>query len=127
MSYPSYDLTINRLFEMNVSRCLKWHPNGGIQSWSPLEWSGAMCGESGEAANAAKKLKRLTCDMQSINEGSRHITTIEVAQHEVAKECADTILYALLLMKSVGVENPESIIREVFNKKSVEYGFPEVV
>jgi hypothetical protein len=28
-------------------------------------------------------------------------------------------------MARVGVDDPEAVIREVFNKKSEEYGFPE--
>lgn len=44
-----------------------------------------------------------------------------------AKEVADTILYGLLLMARVGVNMPEEVLREVFNKKSEEYGFPECI
>jgi NTP pyrophosphatase (non-canonical NTP hydrolase) len=119
-------MTLNELMDTNLSRCNRWHALG-IEDWSPLEWAGAMTGEAGEAANAAKKLKRLETNMVSINEEARHYTTLEAARHEVAKEVADTILYGLLLMARVGVDDPESVIREVFNRKSEEYGFPERV
>ena len=117
-------LDIQTIFDVSLSRCARWHENG-IQDWSPLEWAGAMAGEAGEAANAAKKLKRIETNMMSINESARHYTSVEDARLEVAKEVADTILYGLLLMARVGVNMPGEVIREVFNKKSTEYGFPE--
>lgn len=120
----STKITINRLQEINIQRAFRWH-GGGLQCWTPLEWAGAMCGEAGEAANAAKKLKRLVDNIQSINEGARHYATLAEAKREVSKECADTILYALLLMARVEDRDPESMLREIFNKKSEEYGFPE--
>ena len=115
---------INDLFATNVTRCAHWHPQG-LAEWSALEWAGAMTGEAGEAANAAKKLKRLDGGLQSINEGDRHYADQQTASHAVAKEVADTIIYGLLLMARVGVTDPESVIREVFNRKSEEYGFTE--
>lgn len=123
MSYPTYDLTINKLVVTNNERCARWH-NTPQSEWSALEWAGAMCGEAGEAANAAKKLKRLEVGMMTINEEARHYSTLSDAQMEVAKECADTILYALLLMSRM-VSNPEQVIIDVFNWKTVDYGFPE--
>jgi len=117
-------MDIQQIFETNLSRCRRWHERG-IEDWSPLEWAGAMAGEAGEAANAAKKLKRVETNMMSINESARHYTTIVDARMQVAKEVADTILYGLLLMARVGVSSPEDVLREVFNKKSEEYGFPE--
>jgi hypothetical protein len=119
-------MEINKLFETNISRCLKLHP-GGIDEWSPLEWAGAMCGEAGKAANAAKKLRQFNSKLQNINALGRGFIKTNEARKEVAREAVDTILYALLLMASVGAYNPEFIISEVFNKKSEEYGFPERV
>lgn len=119
-------MNIGELFYQSVSRARRWHP-GGIEDWSPLEWAGAMAGEAGEAANAAKKLKRLESSMATINEPDRHFTDAAAARAAVANEAADTILYGLLLMARVGIEDPESVIREVFNKKSEEYDFPERV
>ncbi len=89
-----------------------------------MEWAGAMAGEAGEACNAAKKLKRIECSVTTVNEAGRHFDSIKEAQVAVCKEAADTILYAvLLILRAKG--DPEEVIREVFNKKSEEYGFPE--
>lgn len=117
-------MTINDLFNTNVSRCLKWHP-AGIEEWSPLEWAGAMAGEAGEAANAAKKLKRVESKLQNINAPGRALIDVDAARVAVSEEVADAILYGLLLMARVGITNPERVIAEVFNRKSEEYGFPE--
>lgn len=116
-------LTIHNLVEQSISRANRWH-NGDLKEWSALEWAGAMAGEAGEAANAAKKLKRLEDGIKSINEGHRQLANVNQAKQSVGKEVADTILYAVLLAARCGVDL-ESVLIEVFNKKSEEYGFPE--
>lgn len=92
-----------------------------MNDWNPLEWAGAMAGEAGEAANAAKKLKRMETGLSNIGE---RLTDIEITRQHVAKECADTIFYAIFLIQRVGYDAEETI-RSVFNSKSEEYGFPE--
>lgn len=117
-------LTFDFLFRTNIERCKRWHP-GGIEEWSALEWAGAMTGKAGEAANAAKKLKRVESKLQNINAPGRQLIEVAQAQIAIAAECADTILYALLLMARIGVDDPERTLRTIFNRKSIEYGFPE--
>lgn len=36
-----------RLREANLLRCERWHP-GGVDDWSPAEWTNAVAGEVGE-------------------------------------------------------------------------------
>jgi len=128
-AYWSNTRTLAEIIEKSVSRANRWH-NGDMNEWSALEWAGAMCGEAGECANAAKKLKRLEVGIKSINvndpdsETVRHFDDIETARRVVGKEVADTILYAVLVAARVGVDLPV-VLCEVFNKKSEEYGFPE--
>lgn len=112
------DLTFKQLTEANLSRVSKWH---SLESWSPLEWAGAMAGEAGEACNAAKKLKRIQTGMPNITDRE---STEEEARQKVLKEVADTVIYGALLCSRVGGDL-ESAVREVFNQKSEEYGFPE--
>jgi NTP pyrophosphatase (non-canonical NTP hydrolase) len=119
-------LEINDLFMTSVKRAEKWHP-GGIEEWSALEWAGAMCGEAGEAADAAKKLKRVESHMQNINAPGRSLIDVDSARLKVAEEVADAILYRLLLMARVGIVDPEFVLRTMFNRKSEEYGFSERV
>lgn len=122
-------MNISDLQAISLLRTARWHPNG-LEEWSALEWAGAMAGEAGEACNAAKKLKRLETELQSINnEVGRHFVTCDEARLQVAKEIADTILYGLILATRVGFTGAEfeCIIADVFNQKSQEYNFPERV
>jgi hypothetical protein len=61
----------------------------------------------------------------SVKDG-KHDEMADRAQ-EVVKEVCNTILYAVLLAASVGVdgEQLEEQLCDVFNRKSEEYGFPE--
>lgn len=115
-------LDLDQFQSINAHRGRRWH-QGNLSQWSALEWAGAMAGEAGEAANAAKKLRRLDLSLPNREAG---LTKDDAAllRAQVAKECADTIIYALLLMSLMGV-NASDVIAEVFDHKSIEYGFPE--
>jgi NTP pyrophosphatase (non-canonical NTP hydrolase) len=119
-------MNIQDIFNKSITRAIRWH-GGDINQWSPLEWAGAMCGEAGECANAAKKLKRITDNLANINEAARDLQTKEQASEKVILEVCDTVLYAVLVAASVGCDpiEFEDKLRATFNKKSVEYGFPE--
>lgn len=119
-------ITIENLLETNILRARRWH-KAGINDWSALEWAGAMAGEAGEACNAAKKLKRIEDEIKNINEGDRSLTNTIIAKEQIAREVADTIIYGVLLAARVGFNGIgfEKLLEEVFNKKSIEYGFPE--
>lgn len=122
-------LDLKLVQEISISRAKRWH-NGDINSWSTLEWAGAMAGEAGEACNAAKKLKRIEDKIKNINlDFGRNLTERSDAYRQVVQEVADTILYGVLVAASVGCvgDKFEAVVREVFNKKSEEYGFPEVL
>jgi NTP pyrophosphatase (non-canonical NTP hydrolase) len=115
-------LTIRFLQYINVKRAERWH---GLNSWSALEWAGAMAGEAGEACNAAKKLKRIEGDIANINlEEGRSLTDVQNASAKIVDEIADTVIYGVLLASRVGMDLEEAI-RMKFNRKSEEYGFPE--
>lgn len=114
-------LTFNELQNASASRCRRWHTTED-QKWSLLEWAGAMCGEAGEAANVAKKIKRMTSKMKSVN----NPPSIEGAKEALILEAADTIVYAFALINEAG-GSVEEAVRMVFNTKSEEYNFPETV
>lgn len=50
-------LTFAELDAVNAARCKRWH-NADTERWTEADWSNAMCGEAGEAANVVKKLRR---------------------------------------------------------------------
>ncbi len=121
-------LDLGELQKINEERANRWHTDG-MSGWTALEWAGAMCGEAGEAANAAKKLKRI--DSQLLNNDGRLFGQIvslseqrEIYKKLIAKEVGDTILYGVLLCTRLGM-SVEDAVREVFNQKSEEYNFPE--
>lgn len=117
-------LQITALEIASIIRSKRWHGEDG--KWSLLEWAGAMAGEAGEAANVAKKIKRVDSGVNNIPSDKRTKDTREELCLKLAKEAADTILYAILVINEAGFDS-EEIIREVFNTKSEEYGFPEMV
>lgn len=109
-------LTFEHVIAANLSRVARWH---SLNDWTPLEWAGAMCGEAGKAANFAKKLKRVDSGILNKSSGDR-----EAYVKGVGMECADAIIYSVLLCAAVDVDLV-ACIREAFNAKSEEYGFPE--
>ncbi len=78
-----------------------------------------MCGEAGEAANAAKKLKRAETGLQQANG-----MTEEDCRAALAQEIGDTYLYLDLLAQRCGIDMYEAV-RDTFNRVSEREGFPQ--
>lgn len=115
-------MNISKLQDINAERAIRWH-NNGETSWTLLEWAGAMCGEAGEAANFAKKLRRLEQSLPNKTAGLDKSNNLEL-RFGCAKEVADTIIYGLVILSKLGFD-ASLVLQEVFDRKSVEYGFPE--
>lgn len=115
-------MDINIFQTVNARRAMKWH-NGDLEHWTILEWAGAMCGEAGEAANVAKKIRRIHQHLPN-REAGTPVSRLDQLKHKLACEIADAIIYGLILLSVLGVDAGK-IIAEVFDKKSEEYGFPE--
>lgn len=118
-------LALQDIQRISDTRATRWHVTG-IRDWSALEWAAAMAGEAGEACNAAKKLKRIEGGIQNRDGRLTYEDDASITNYHrlIAEECADTILYAMLLMSRVGADAEETV-RRIFNEKSEEYGFPE--
>jgi NTP pyrophosphatase (non-canonical NTP hydrolase) len=112
------DLNFNSLRAVNVTRCARWHPPES-SPWTAADWSNAMCGEAGEAANKVKKFRRWETGTR--NQGDP--PPAELLQ-EIADEIADTIIYADLLANYFKIDVADAI-RSKFNRTSVKMGFPE--
>lgn len=117
-------ITIKNMQKINAIRARKWH-HGDLSQWSLLEWAGAMAGEAGEACNVAKKIRRLDLALPN-KESGLDSSNIHALRFKLAQECADTIIYAMLTMSALDID-AETVIKGVFNKKSIEYGFPETL
>lgn len=112
--------SLSQLSRINAQRGNRFHV-GGMEEWTILEWSGAMCGEAGEAANACKKLRRMQLGGSHLK---NNYATVDMALLKIAEEVAGTFLYLDLLCTRAGISLPQAIIAE-FNRVSEREGFPE--
>ena len=97
-------LSFEELREVNVPRCEEsFFP---LDQWSLSDWACALAGEAGETCNAVKKLNRGDGNVEA-----------------VAKELADTIIYADLLAARLGINLGEAV-RAKFNEVSERRNSP---
>jgi len=113
-------LDFARLRAINVERCVKGFGHA-LDSWSVAEWTNAMCGEAGEAANVAKKMLRHR-DNVAGNKGAD--LDLEALRQKLGRELADTVIYLDLVCASQGLDLGQ-LVRETFNAKSDEIGAKE--
>lgn len=130
-------LTFSRLSETNGQRCERWHGPDWREpedAWTIADWSNALAGEAGEAANVVKKLRRIDADLwdkQKYPGETRgdlvHKPPAEARDLLVSRlrnELADVVLYADLLAQKTGIDLGAAV-REKFNRVSEEQGFAE--
>lgn len=100
MSHKKYrkspPLTFDKLRMTNKSRCI--NDIRPLDSWTPLEWGGALAGECGELCNLLKKMRR----------GSK------ISKKEIAYELADVITYADLVGAALDIDLGETV-KKKFN------------
>lgn len=111
--------TLERLRSVNVDRMRRWH-RGANEEWNGADWSNAMCGEAGEAANIVKKLRRHETGMGR----SYNTPDLEALHAKLGKELADIIIYADILGWYYGIDLPSAVV-EKFNEVSAAQDFPE--
>lgn len=116
-------LSFEDLRKANSTRCVRWH-KGGIEEWSVTDWATAVTGELGEACNAIKKLRRIECGAQNINDPDRQLTEVSQAVASIGEELADTLIYLDLLALRLGIDLEAEVVRK-FNATSERYSFPE--
>jgi NTP pyrophosphatase (non-canonical NTP hydrolase) len=112
-------LSFDNLRVVNVLRCLHGFKHT-LESWSVAEWTNALCGEAGEAANIAKKMIRHR-DQVAGNKGAD--TDLSALREKLGRELADVVIYADLVAASQGLDLGECV-RDTFNRKSEELGVP---
>lgn len=113
-------LTFAALRAQNAKRTGRWHPGFPVDDeWSGADWSNAMCGEAGEAANIVKKLRRHETGLRGVFDKPR-AELLEALAHELA----DIIIYADLLAQKYGIDLAAAVA-EKFNVVSERQGFPE--
>jgi hypothetical protein len=131
-------LDLRALRDVNAQRCHRWHPRASVP-WSLADWSNAMCGEAGEAANMVKKLRRIETrtdvdpwfyqpgDGRKVPLGKDEQSRI--LAKGIGLEIADVVIYADLLAQELttrygGYDLSELIVTK-FNAVSHREGFPE--
>lgn len=116
-------ISFDELREANESRVRLWHPDFNAPptagAWSGADWSNAMCGEAGEAANIVKKIRRYECGLKGMGDPS-FLELIEM----LGEELADTVTYADLLAAYYGLDLGIHVAAK-FNKVSEKQGFPQ--
>lgn len=143
-------LDFEALRKINADRCREWHGPDWLDDddpWTLADWSNAMSGEAGEAANVVKKLRRWQTGLgagpgrfpgctyermqaqlveRAAAEGSP-VTGLSITAalfRDLADELADVVLYADLLATKAGI-NLGDAVRDKFNRKSAEQSFPQ--
>ena len=111
-------LTIEVLQAISARRSIRWH-EGGVSDWSLLEWAGAMCGEAGEAADVAKKIKRLAGRNGPAADEEGNTLLLQLGD-----ELADVLCYAVLVAERAEIDLAQAVRRK-FNLVSARQGFPE--
>lgn len=117
MGYPHDDL-LKGLRKANKKRLKRWHPKES-EPWSLADYSNAMCGEAGEAANVVKKIRRI----ETMVAGADDHKLPELLQ-ALGKELADVAIYLDILANEAGIDLRRVII-DKFNEVSEKRGFPE--
>lgn len=112
--------TLSELRALGNSRRERWH-TPDTEPWTGADWSNAMCGEAGEAANVVKKIRRIETGTGKHLPGTREHAQLVV---DLAHELADTIAYADILAQHYGIDL-RTAIAEKFNIVSEREGFPE--
>lgn len=114
----SADLTFAVLRNANVLRLPQFknkhgepaHSQPDGSDWSLGEWSNAVMGELGEAANLLKKIQR----------GD---TTLHEARADLGDEFADVVIYLDLLAFRAGIDLGTAV-QSKWNRTSVKVGSP---
>jgi len=113
----SFGLTIRQFHEANEKRRQANPSNGTEATWTITDWTNELCGEAGELANIAKKVRRAR---PAIN-GRKADPTLEEAKGDLAAEIADVVICASLVAGYLGIDL-EKAIREKFNIVSDRVG-----
>lgn len=111
-------LTFRNVQLTNERRCRRWH-NPETEPWTGADWSNAMCGEAGEAANVVKKLRRHETGTSPAGDPDAPFLRLMLAE-----EIADVILYAFLLANHYDIDVESAVVHK-FNLVSERQNFPE--
>jgi NTP pyrophosphatase (non-canonical NTP hydrolase) len=111
-------LTFREFSDLNRKRCESEQGfHHALEEWSLSDWLTAVAGELGEAANVIKKLNRVRDGIPGNSEAPAEL------RKALREEIADTFIYLDLLAQRCGF-SLEAVVRDKWNAKSRELGFP---
>lgn len=113
------NLTFQQFSEINRDRCQVWHPGFPNDAWTGADWSNAMVGEAGEAANVVKKLRRGELSLPSAIDPERGVLL-----YKLSSEIGDVVAYLDLLAQHYGLDLETCVIKK-FNYISIREGMPQ--
>lgn len=93
-----------------------------VDHWTAADWSNAMNGEAGEAANVVKKLRRIEGGLPGNRKPGDDDR--DLLLEKLGAELADTLIYADLLASYYGIDLGAAIVSK-FNRVSEELGLPD--
>ena len=108
------NLTFDQLRAANKKRAEFWH---GDKPWHLNDWFTAVMGELGEAANVAKKIKRLEDGLI----GNAESDTKEALYEKLRLELADVQIYLDLIANHCGIDLGAATV-EKYNMTSQKLG-----
>jgi len=111
------DLTLKAFHEANERRRTSDSGGGTEKTWNLVDWTNELCGEAGELANLAKKVRRA----RPAQNGKKADPTLEEATPDLAAEIADVVICASLVAGYLGIDL-EKAVREKFNIVSDRMG-----
>lgn len=112
-------LRFDKFHKANIKRCETVYHS--IDSWSLSDWGNALAGETGEACNYIKKLRRL----ESLEETPSILKTKFKLKSDLAKELADVFCYLDLLSARLNIDLGQTII-DKFNEVSKRTGYDKL-
>lgn len=110
-------ITIRQFHEANERRRRSDYGGGTEMTWDLVDWTNQLCGEAGELANLAKKVKRA----RPAQNGKEADPTLDEAKADFASEIADIIICASLVAGYLGIDL-DAAVREKFNIVSDRIG-----
>lgn len=109
-------MNLKKFSAVNLERCTSSEGFGhSLDRWSPAEWTNAIAGELGEAANLTKKLLRHRDGVAGNYKPEDQ--DVFALHRRAARELADAIIYAGLAIQRLGFDTSD-VLKSVFNAKS---------
>ena len=114
---PNRDITLREFLAANIARNENNQSGGTEKTWNLVDWTNELCGEAGELANIAKKVRRA----RPARNGKKADPTLAEAKEAIASEIADVVICACLVAGHIGVDLQEAC-RLKFNEVSDRMG-----